>query len=233
MTARDLDRRLTALAALGEPLRRRLYHFVGAQDHAVSRDEAAEGTGVSRTAAAFHLDRLVSDGLLVAEFRRLTGRRGPGAGRPAKLYRRTPRDIEVSLPDRRYAVAAGLLAEAVTEAASGGAPVDAAVGRVARRRGARLAASVTGTDPRAAAEVLADEGYEPHVGDQEIVLANCPFHALVAEHPELVCNMNLALLDGFARGLHGAGLEARLAPSERHCCVRLTRTVAREEEEPT
>ncbi|MDQ3641298.1 MAG: helix-turn-helix domain-containing protein, partial [Actinomycetota bacterium] len=82
------DADLAALAALGDPLRRRLYRFVGGQDHPVGRDEAAAGVGISRSTAAFHLDRLVDDGLLDAEFRRLTGRRGPGAGRPAKLYRR-------------------------------------------------------------------------------------------------------------------------------------------------
>jgi predicted ArsR family transcriptional regulator len=226
MPAGDLDRRLTALAALGEPLRRRLYHFVGRQDHAVSRDEAAEATGVSRSTAAFHLDRLVDDGLVETEFRRLSGRRGPGAGRPAKLYRRAAGEISVSLPARRYDFAADLLAAAVTLATRTGSPVDTTVRDVARQRGMRLAATVPCGDVLDAAAVLADEGYEPRVGGDAIVLANCPFHALAGQHGELVCGMNLALLDGFCGALPSAGLSARLEPSDRHCCVRLVRTGA-------
>lgn len=228
----DLDRRLAALAALGEPLRRRLYHFVGRQDHAVSRDEAAEGTGVSRSAAAFHLDRLVDGGLLETEFRRLTGRRGPGAGRPAKLYRRAAAEVSVSLPARDYELAAQLLAAAVTEAAGSGVPVDVAVDGVAHRRGAELAGSLArDAGVGAVAGALGAVGYEPRVGDEEIVLANCPFHALAARHTQLVCNMNLALLDGFARALPGAGLTARLEPSDRQCCVRLVRAEPPDHEE--
>src|SRR5215212_12188907 len=109
----DPDDVLTAVAALGDPLRRRLYRFVGAQDHPVSRDEVAEGGGVSRSAAAFHLDRLVDEGLLETEYRRLSGRRGPGAGRPAKLYRRAARQFDVTLPERHYDLPGRILAGAV------------------------------------------------------------------------------------------------------------------------
>jgi predicted ArsR family transcriptional regulator len=216
--AQDIDTSLTALAALGEPLRRALYQFVAGQDHAVSRDEAAEGLGVARSAAAFHLDRLVEDGLVETEYRRLSGRQGPGAGRPAKLYRRARGEIQVSLPPRRYAFAAGLLADAVTESAQTGAPVASVLDEVARRRGAELAAAAGDRRP---IDVLAAEGYEPHVRCGDVVLANCPFHVLAAEHPALVCGMNLALLGGFVGALPETGLEARLEPSEGHCCVRL------------
>lgn len=202
----------------------------------MSRDEAANDAGVSRSTAAFHLDRLVEDGLLETEFRRLGDRRGPGAGRPAKLYRRARRDIEVSLPSRRYQLAADLLAGAVSRATAAGSSVADAVRDVAGERGAQLAASVApaagsagaaagaGPDMRAAFDVLAEEGYEPRLCEGEIALANCPFHALVGDHTELVCGMNLALLDGFARALPGAALTARLEPSDDYCCVRFTRS---------
>ncbi len=216
---------IAAVAALGDPLRRTLYRFVAAQDHAVGRDEAAEGVGASRSAAAFHLDRLVDDGLLETEFRRLTGRQGPGAGRPAKLYRRARGEIAVSLPARQYELAARLLAAAVTEASRQGTPIDVALDRLARRRGAEIAARVAAPTPEAALEALVDEGYEPRVSDHEVVLANCPFSGIVADHAELVCGMNLALLEGFSQALPQAGLRARLLPTEGACCVRLaTRT---------
>jgi predicted ArsR family transcriptional regulator len=206
---------LAAVAALGDPLRRKLYRFVSEQDHAVGRDEAAEEVGVTRSAAAFHLDRLVADGLLEAEFRRLTGRQGPGAGRPAKLYRRARAEIAVSLPARRYQRAAAVLAAAVSEATATGTPVGAVLDRVAREEGARMASTPDVLD------ALAGAGYEPRPADGGIVLANCPFHALVTEHPQLVCSMNLSLLDGFADALPEAGLRAELRPEEGLCCVRL------------
>jgi predicted ArsR family transcriptional regulator len=216
---------VTAVAALGDPLRRRLYRFVGEQDHPVSRDEAAAGVGISRSAAAFHLDRLVEDGLLETEFRRLTGRRGPGAGRPAKLYRRVAEEIAVSLPARRYDVAAALLAAAVSEAGASGQPVGPILERLARAHGAALAAAAAAPAGGRATvtEVLADEGYEPRLVEEDVLLANCPFHVLVTEHRQLVCRMNLALLEGFTAALPEAGLTARLQPTDGACCVRLCR----------
>jgi len=216
---RHEDDAVTAVAALGDPVRRRLYRFVGTQDHPVSRDEAAAGVGISRSAAAFHLDRLVGDGLLETEFRRLTGRQGPGAGRPAKLYRRAAEEITVSLPSRRYELAAGLLAAAVSEAAASGEPVGAVLDRLARAHGAALAEAAPDTD--GLLDALAAEGYEPRLDDHEVVLGNCPFHVLVTDHPELVCRMNLAVLEGFTAAVPLAGLRARLQPADRACCVRL------------
>jgi predicted ArsR family transcriptional regulator len=115
MPSDDLDERITGVASLAEPQRRALYRFVVERGGAVSKDEAATAMGVARSVAAFHLDRLVADGLLTTEFRRLTGRQGPGAGRPAKLYRRAKGELSVSLPARQYDLAAGLLAAAVSD----------------------------------------------------------------------------------------------------------------------
>ncbi|MGH8978843.1 MAG: transcriptional regulator, partial [Acidimicrobiia bacterium] len=73
----------------------------------------------------------------------------------------------------------------------------------------------------AALQVLADQGYEPRASGGHIVLANCPFHALVDEQRDLVCRMNLDLLSGMAQAFDGAMLHARLEPSVDNCCVRL------------
>ena len=98
----ELDRRLAALASLGDPLRRALYRSVTSRDGGVGRDEAAAAVGVSRALAAYHLDKLVEAGLLDTRFERRTGRRGPGAGRTAKLYLRSASPVEVALPARDY-----------------------------------------------------------------------------------------------------------------------------------
>src|SRR4051794_35344309 len=91
---------VASVAALGEPVRRDLYRYVVTQHDPVSREAAAAATGVAHHVAKFNLDRLVAEGLLDVEYSRPPGRGGPGAGRPAKLYRRAARDISVSLPER-------------------------------------------------------------------------------------------------------------------------------------
>ena len=123
MDSEDLADRVTGLAALADPIRRELYLFVAAQPESVSRDRAAEGVAVPRHTAKFHLDKLVEQGLLDVEFQRLSGRRGPGAGRPTKLYRRSGRELSVTLPARRYDLAGQLLASAIDDSTRTGTPV--------------------------------------------------------------------------------------------------------------
>lgn len=226
----DLEERIAGVASLAEPQRRALYRFVVNKGGAVSKDDAAAALGVARSVAAFHLERLVSDGLLATEFRRLSGRQGPGAGRPAKLYRRADREMSVSLPARQYDLAAALLAAAVSEAMRSKTPVGKTLSRIAAARGRELGKRVrqeAGTRPSrrtlisAALNVLEEQGYEPRQHGKEIVLANCPFHALVDEQRDLVCGMNHDLLGGMAEAMGDDVLAARLAPSDGLCCVRL------------
>jgi predicted ArsR family transcriptional regulator len=230
MPADDFEERVAGVASLAEPQRRALYRYVVTRDAAVSKDEAAAAMGVARSVAAFHLDRLVVDGLLTTEYRRLSGREGPGAGRPAKLYRRAAGEVSVSLPDRRYELAAALLAAAVDVAIRTDIPVALALTRIATDRGrtfgerARAAAGRRPTRQAlvdAALTVLDEQGYEPRPRRAEVVLANCPFHALVDEQRDLVCHMNHDLLRGMTESLGDDLLEARLEPSDGSCCVRL------------
>lgn len=206
----DLD----AVASLAEPVRRSLYDFVAGSDEPVSRDEAADALGVSRQVAAYHLDRLAGDGLVDIEFRRLTGRTGPGAGRPAKLYRRSDRDHEVSIPPRRYELAARILLDAVGE----GHLDPRALADVARRAGEEIGQSGLGP-------ALEATGYEPVTEDGETRFRNCPFHVLQDRDRETTCGLNLALVEGMVEG-SGSDNDAVLAPEDGYCCVRLTPPVA-------
>src|SRR4051794_5957379 len=122
MSEAEFAEQVAGVGALADPVRRALYRFVVESDEPVSRDQAAAGVALPRHTAKFHLDRLVADGLLDVEFRRLSGRRGPGAGRPSKLYRRSGRQLSVSIPPRRYDMAGGGLAEAGGPAGPGGGP---------------------------------------------------------------------------------------------------------------
>jgi predicted ArsR family transcriptional regulator len=210
MTADD-DAAWDALGLLTDPVRRGLYRFVAAAGGEVGRDAAAEAAGVSRSLAAFHLDKLVEAGLLAVSFRRLSGRTGPGAGRPAKLYRRAEGEHTVSVPPRAYGEAGRLLAEVVEQAG-----LDRELQARAREAGAR---ERTGGDARNTdvTSALRDRGYEPRWDGDTLRLANCPFHALAEEFPALVCGMNLALLEGLAP----EGWTAAMDPRPGGCCVSL------------
>lgn len=216
----DFAEQVTGVGALTEPVRRGLYRWVVAQPGPVSRDQAAAGAGVARHTAKFHLDKLVADGLLDIEYRRLTGRTGPGAGRPAKLYRRADRQLAVSLPPRRYDLAGQILAAAVDAASTGETPLDEAVRDAAAEAGRRLAGEAGGTGD-ALLGVLESLGYEPRTGDGTVELANCPFHDLAREHPALVCGLNLHLLTAVLERLGHAGEQAVLDPAPGRCCVRV------------
>ena len=226
----DFDARVDGIASLGEPVRRALYRYVVAQPAPVSREQASQGAGVARHVAKFHLDKLVDDGLLEVEFHRAAGRGGPGAGRPAKYYRRSAREVAVSLPERHYELAGRMLARAIVAAERDGTPVGDAVratavdvGRTLGRRAREAAGPRAGRAAvvRAASDALGERGYEPRRDGTGITLVNCPFHALADEFTDLVCGMNLELMHGFVDGLELSELEPRLDPAPGRCCVRL------------
>jgi len=220
----DFDASVNKLAALAEPVRRALYRYVAGQPEPVSRERASAGVGVALHLAKFHMDKLVDDGLLEAEYRRPPGRGGPGAGRPAKLYRRAPGSIEVSVPERRYDLAGRIMARAITAARDTGGPVDEALAAAARSTGAELARQARRGTPAgdhltAVSEVLAGSGYEPRVEGGRVTLSNCPFHQLAESYTALVCGMNLHLVDGVLDALSARDLCAQLAPAPGMCCV--------------
>ncbi len=200
---------LEAVASLSEPLRRALYEFVVASGDLVNRDQAADQVGVSRQVAAYHLDRLADDGLLAVEFRRLNGRVGPGAGRPSKLYRRSDHTYDVSVPPRRYELAARIMLTAI-----GGGHLNLDVmAQVAHDVGADIGRE--GLE-----EALNATGYEPAVIDGETRFRNCPFHVLRDQDRAITCELNLALVEGMVEGSE-SDAEAVLAPEDGYCCVRL------------
>ncbi|WP_051158981.1 metalloregulator ArsR/SmtB family transcription factor [Tsukamurella sp. 1534] len=225
MSFRD---RVSRIGALDDPVRRELYLYVCVQPGPVGRDEAAAALDIPVHKAKFHLDRLEREGLLDAEFARITGRTGPGAGRTSKLYRRAPGEVSVSLPEREYALAGRLMAEAIADSVRTGESAAAALERLAAGHGRRLGAAAATEFGRpadaaqaldTARRALAGYGYEPRVDEDELTLVNCPFHALAQEQTELVCGMNHALVDGVASELDGELLACALEPAPDRCCV--------------
>lgn len=237
----DLPSDVRAIGALADPVRCELYEFVASRAEPIGREAAAAAVGISTHQAKFHLERLVDAGLLDTEFRRLGGRTGPGAGRPAKLYRRAPGEFRVSLPDRRYDLAGGILASAI-ELGAAGAPLDEAIAEAAYSAGEAAgaataeaaasgsAAAASGSEAGAAgraAAVLATAGYEPELAaaDPEaaeasiVRLRNCPFDRLAREHTDLICGANRHFVQGMLDGSGCDGSRAELDPRSGYCCV--------------
>jgi predicted ArsR family transcriptional regulator len=217
----------SAIGSLADPVRRRLYEFVSGRDDGVGREEAAREVGVPTHTARFHLDKLVEEGLLSVDHRRLSGRTGPGAGRPAKVYRRSDTEVAVSLPEREYDLVGHVFAAAV-ERSLDGAPLTEALAEEARAAGRRDGTAYDGEDRERArgelgrvAGVLSGRGFEPTRVDDGLVLRNCPFDALAREHTALVCGVNRDYVGGVLDGLGCRRTAARLDPGPDRCCVRV------------
>ena len=223
----SFDRNITGIGVLADPVRRKLYRYVCSQDQPVTRDQAAHAVGVARHKAKFHLDRLEAAGLLEADYVRLTGRAGPGAGRPSKRYSRGSGEFAVALPARDYELAGHIMADAISDSARNGTPIFDALNKAAAAYGAAIAASSTDHPSESdaaldlAVRILTEHAYEPRRIDRSVVMANCPFHALAVDHTELVCRLNHSLLTGFVDLVASDLLEARLEPDENRCCVTL------------
>jgi predicted ArsR family transcriptional regulator len=211
---------IAAIRLLDEPVRRRLYEWVVAQGRPVGRDEASGALHIGRPLVAFHLERLADAGLLDSGYRRLNEKRGPGAGRPARVYWRGEREFSVSLPGRRYERVADVFATALERIGKAG---ERPIHDAAETVGEQLATDVDGATPRQRLlHVLEESGYEP-LADADsgtIRLRNCPFHALVDDHRDLVCGANLAMAEGITHAAHADGeLTPTLDPQPGYCCV--------------
>jgi predicted ArsR family transcriptional regulator len=221
---------IAAIAALDDPTRRALYRYVVAAGEPVGREQAATALGLAHHVARFHLDRLFAVGLLRVEYKRPSGRGGPGAGHPTKLYRATTAECAVSLPDRRYAIAGAVLSRAVATAMRDGSSVSQALESAAGDTGHDIGANAKlpgidlhqpGAALSAALETLDSIGFAPRPAGDGYVLANCPFQMLAADEPEVICHMNLALVEGLLDEIGVTSASPRLDPADRRCCVTL------------
>jgi predicted ArsR family transcriptional regulator len=222
----DPDAQIEDLSLLRDPLRRSIYRYVVAAGEPVSRDDVAGAVDASRSLVAFHLDKLVDRDLLQTSFRRLSGRTGPGAGRPAKLYERSARQLDVSLPAREYELAAHLLLQALDGGgkAGSGDRLQTAARALGESCGARVLERHGVPRGRSASldrlgQVLDSLGYETYRDAGAMHLRNCPFHALAQQSTATVCGMNLAMIGGVLDGVKAKGVVAELAPAPGRCCV--------------
>jgi len=218
---------IAAVSALDEPSRHGMYEFIRRQRRPVTREEAAAHVGISRKLAGFHLDKLVSAGLLTVAT--ATGTRR--VGRTPKAYLAADSDVRVSIPERQHDVLAGILIDALLDQVPGERGTDAVL-RTAHDRGvtsgqqerARLGRGGLGPERALSAcqPLLARHGYEPDRATPRCIrLRSCPFHPLAQRAPQLVCGLNHAYLTGLLAGLGAPTVQAVLSPQPGECCVQL------------
>ncbi len=186
---------MDALQGIAHPELREVVLFARAQPQPITADDVAGRFAVHRSVARSRLDRLAEAGLLTVAFERRTGRSGPGAGRPAKIYSVPPETAALEFPDRHYD---RLLSRLVT--ALPASDRDQALGDVGAGFARDLAGETppTAADPRAAAEraceVLGRLGFQAFVDEASeqrvtITTPTCPLRPLV------VANAGAAAID--------------------------------------
>lgn len=206
-----LPRSTDALAhLLADDRRRAIFLWVIRSHRHVTVNEVAEEFRIHRNAAKHHLDKLLEAGLLRAEFRRVNGRKGPGAGRPSKLYSAQDVEMSFSVPERHYDLLAHLLLQALT----GGDDLET----VGRRFGRELASDLVATHdgPLEGVRTALDRlGFRPTIetdadGCTWITTDNCPFGSVALEAPDgEVCRLDRAIVAGVLEAFGCARTEVR------------------------
>jgi predicted ArsR family transcriptional regulator len=204
MDTTQFDQQVGELAStLGDTTRRGVYITVRESVEPVTAGQIGELFDIHTNVARHHLDRLVDDGYLQVTRRHSGERRGPGAGRPAKHYEVTDKEISVQFPARRYDLLAELLARVVERVAPDTAA--AVAEEIGREYGRELAAEVGlakdagfETAVTAVAKVLMGVGFDSEVnaGDRLIVTRFCPFGEAASNHPEIVCKLDQGIISG-------------------------------------
>ena len=217
---------IASLSTLDDPVRAQIFFHVARSDGYVTRDQAAKALGITVRTAAFHLDRLAEAGLVDVSFKRLTGRTGPGAGRSSKLYRRSDRRLNISIPARNYELMARLLASVVKQTEAASATLIESRARafgVSKGAAARKVMSRTVSRKRLLEALVAELttlGFEPFDDARgSLRLRNCPYHDMSREDSDFVCSTNLAMMRGVIKGLDLTDVSPALEPTEGRCCV--------------
>jgi predicted ArsR family transcriptional regulator len=206
----EFDRQVGDLAAtLGDATRRGIYIMTREAAGPVTATQVAEAFDIHANVARHHLDRLVDDGYLGVSRSRRSGKSGPGAGRPAKLYEVTTKEVALQFPARRYDLLSELLVRVVQrlEPDDAGAVAEA----VGREYGKQLAAEIGLPDEQgfetavqAVARAMMGVGFDTAVDPDggTLVTRFCPFGDTAANHPEVVCRIDQGIVRGLMEAAH-------------------------------
>lgn len=218
----SLDERIADLtSALGDPTRRAIYVAVRESAEPMTTSRIAQLFEIHPNVARHHLEKLADDGWLLVSHRRPTGKSGPGAGRPAKTYEASTREVSLHFAPRRYE----LLVELLMRVLSRVAPDDlrSIAEQVGEEYGKELAAEIgapedAGYSEAVSAVAVAMTGLgfsmDPDVEGQRLLTSHCPFGEAATDHPDVVCSLDRGIVTGLVGSLT-AGCTPVLVPHEK------------------
>ncbi len=220
MDTRQLERTLSDLTStLGDPTRRSIYLTVRESAEPMTAAQIAAAFNIHANVARHHLDRLADEGYLEVTRRRPEGKNGPGAGRPAKCYTPTDKEIELQFPARRYDLLADLLIRVVQRLEPERASEIAA--QVGHDYGVELAGTLdlpdAGFDSVLATvqQAMVNVGFavDTNTNSRQLLMSHCPFGRTAFDHPEVVCSLDRGIVNGLMEALHHA-TDTVTAPKE-------------------
>jgi predicted ArsR family transcriptional regulator len=204
MDTKTLDSRISDLtAALGDPTRRAIYIAVRESIEPLTTSNVAALFDIHPNVARHHLDRLTDDGYLKVSHQRPSGVGGPGAGRPAKCYQATAKEVSVHFAPRRFELLVEMLIRVLDEVAPENLSMVAET--VGRAYGRELAAEIGVPDEpgydgavQAVASAMTGLGFsvDPDIEGQRLLTSYCPFGEAATSHPEVVCSLDRGIVAG-------------------------------------
>lgn len=202
MDRETLDRRISDLtAALGDPTRRAIYIAVRESAEPMTTSTIASLFEIHPNVARHHLDRLADEGYLRVSHRKPTG--PERAGRPAKSYEATDKEVTVHFAPRRFEMLAEMLFQVIEELDV--EDVSGVAERVGRKYGEQLASEIGGQDEpgydeavQAVATAMTGLGFsmDPDVSGQRLLTSHCPFGETATNHPEVICSLDRGIVSG-------------------------------------
>lgn len=235
MDLSSLDERIADLtSALGDPTRRAIYVAVRESPEPLTTSRVAELFDIHPNVARHHLDKLAADGWLVVSQRRSSGKAGPGAGRPAKTYEASKREVSIHFTPRRYELLVDLLMRVLARLAPD--EVSSVAQEIGFEYGRELAEEIGAPDDagyaeavQAVAVAMTGLGFsmDPDLAGQRLLTSHCPFGEAATDHPDIVCSLDRGIVTGLVGGL-GAGCDPVLIPHERpddDCVTRVPVTI--------
>lgn len=209
MDTRQLERALSDLTStLGDPTRRSIYLTVRESAEPMTAAQIATAFNIHANVARHHLDRLADEGYLEVTRKRPDGQNGPGAGRPAKCYTSTNKEIELQFPARRYDLLADLLIRVIQRLEPERASEIAA--QVGHEYGVELAGTLELPDAgfdsalTAVQQAMVNVGFavNTNTNDRQLLMSHCPFGRTAFDHPEVVCSLDRGIVNGLMEALH-------------------------------
>jgi predicted ArsR family transcriptional regulator len=204
MDTKTLELRISDLtSALGDPTRRAIYIAIRESKEPLTTSHIADLFGIHPNVARHHLDRLANDGYLQVSEDPPVRKGGPGAGRPAKRYEETAKEISVHFTPRRFEMLVEMLISILDEVAPEN--LSGLAEQVGRNYGKGLAEEIGAPDEpgyddavQAVASAMTGLGFsvDPDVEGQRLLTTHCPFGEAATSHPEVICSLDRGIVAG-------------------------------------